>query len=177
MNTPRMYVLIGMIVSISLFRVFPHPPNFTPVLAMALFGGAQFADRRAAFLVPLGAMLLADLFLGLHATMLFVYGALVLAVLMGRWLRSRLTVTHTAATAVGGSLVFYVVTNFGAWLTMPALYPRSWEGLMAAYTAAIPFYRNALAGDLLFTAALFGGFYLLQRAFPRLDEQVAPSVY
>lgn len=170
MNNSRLLVLVGLVLSVSLFRLLPHPPNFTPVLAVALFAGAQFTDRRLALLVPLLAMLAADLFLGLHATLVFVYGAIALMVVLGMWLKSRLSVTWTAATAVAGSMLFFIITNFGAWLALPALYARSVEGLLTAYIAAIPFYQNALAGDLLFTAILFGGFYLLKRNFPVLAE-------
>ncbi|MBN1377877.1 MAG: hypothetical protein JXA04_01425 [Gammaproteobacteria bacterium] len=171
MNNLRLLTLVALILSVSLFRLLPHPPNFTPVLAVALFAGAQFTDRRLAFLVPLLAMLAADLFLGLHATLPFVYGAIALMVLLGVWLNKRITVTYTALTTVTGSLLFFVITNFGAWLVLPELYARSIDGLVAAYIAAIPFYQNALAGDLLFTVVLFGGFFLLGRSFPKLTRQ------
>ena len=173
MNNLRLLTLLALILSVSLIRLLPHPPNFTPVLAVALFAGAQFTDRRLAFLIPLLAMFAADLFLGLHATLPFVYGAIALMVLLGVWLNKHLTVTYTALTTVTGSLLFFIITNFGAWLVLPGLYARSFDGLVAAYIAAIPFYRNALAGDLLFTAALFGGFFLLGRRFPKLTQQTA----
>jgi hypothetical protein len=173
MNYSRLLALIGMVLSVSLFRLLPHPPNFTPILAVALFAGAQFTDRRLALLVPLLAMLAADLLLGLHATLPFVYGAIALIVILGMWLKKRLSVTWTATTAVSGSMLFYIITNFGAWLTMPELYARSIEGLLTAYIAAIPFYQTMLAGDLFYTAVLFGGFFLLERRFPRLVEPVS----
>jgi hypothetical protein len=118
-------------------------------------------------------MFAADIFLGLHATMPFVYGAIAIMVLLGMWLRHRQTITWTAATATTGSLIFFIISNFGAWLTLPELYSRTAEGLLSAYIAAIPFYQNALAGTLLFTALLFGGFYALERSFPRLAEPAA----
>lgn len=170
MNYSRLLVLAGIILSVSMFRLLPHPPNFTPVLALALFAGAQITDRRAAMLVPLFAMLAADLVLGLHATIPFVYGAIALTVILGMWLKKRLSVVWTAATTIAASMMFFIISNFGAWLALPGLYARSAEGLLAAYIAAIPFYQNMLAGSLLYTAILFGGFYLMERKYPRLAD-------
>ncbi len=170
MNHSRLFVLLGLIVSVSVFRLLPHAPNFTPAIAVALFAGAQFSDRRLALLVPLLAMLASDLILGLHATLIFVYGSLALIVMIGVWLKQHLTAGWTALSAVAGSALFFVVSNFGAWLTMPHLYARSVDGLITAYIAAIPFYQNSLAATLLFGAVLFGGFYALERGFPRLSE-------
>jgi hypothetical protein len=166
----RFLTLLGLILSVSLFRLLPHPPNFTPVLAVALFAGAQFTDKRLALLVPLLAMLASDLILGLHSTLPFVYGAIALMVALGMWLKRRQSVTWITVTAIAGSMLFFIITNFGAWLALPQLYARSAEGLLAAYIAAIPFYQNTLAGDLLFTAILFGGLYLLERTFPKLGS-------
>ncbi|HEX7027189.1 MAG TPA: DUF6580 family putative transport protein [Gammaproteobacteria bacterium] len=171
MMNPRFYSLVAIVLVVSLYRIVPHPPNFTPVLAMALFAGVHFNDRRLAVIVPLVAMLIADLFLGLHATLPFVYAALLLLVMAGDWLRQRKTVTNVAAVAVGASVVFFLLTNFGVWLTLPAVYPQTFEGLLAAYVAAIPFYQNTLLSTLLFTGILFGGFQLLEHRYPRLIEE------
>lgn len=172
MMNPRFYSLATIVLAVSLCRLVPHPPNFTPALAVALFAGAHFADRRLAVVVPLVAMLIADVFLGLHVTLPFVYAALLLLVVLGRLLRRRGTVTHVAAAAVAGSAVFFLLTNFGVWLTLPAVYPPTPAGLLAAYVAAIPFYQNTLLSTLLFTALLFGGFQLLEHRYPRLAERV-----
>lgn len=167
----RFYTLLAIVLAVSLYRIVPHPPNFTPALAVALFAGAHFSDRRIAMAVPLFAMLIADLFLGLHATLPFVYAAILLLVLLGSWLRQRKTVTHIAAAAVGGSMVFFLLTNFGAWLALPAVYPQTPEGLLTAYVAAIPFYQNTLLSTLFFAALLFGGFHLLEHRYPRLVDE------
>lgn len=171
MINSRFYSLVAIVLAVSLYRIFPHPPNFTPALAVALFAGAHFSDRRLAVIVPLFAMLIADLFLGLHATLPFVYAAILLLVLLGGWLRQRKTVTNVAAVAVGGSVVFFLLSNFGVWLMLPAVYPHTLEGLLAAYVAAIPFYQNTLLSTLLFTGLLFGGFHLLENRYPRLVEE------
>lgn len=164
---PRLAALTAMIVLAALARLIPHPPNFTPVGAMALFGGACLADRRLALLVPLAALFLSDLFLGLHALIPVVYGSFVLNVLLGRWLRTRRTVASTATVALLGSIQFFAVTNFACWLLY---YPPTAEGFAACYVAAIPFFQNTLLGDALFVAALFGTLAVTERGFPALRE-------
>ncbi|MGH2403238.1 MAG: DUF6580 family putative transport protein [bacterium] len=166
----RMIALIGIVLAAAASRLLPHPPNFTPIAAMALFGGAYFADRRLAFLVPLLGMFLSDLILGLHRLLPVVYACFALIVCLGFWLRGRKSVLRIAGAALAGSILFFVVTNFGVW-AMGSLYPKSLDGLLAAYVAAIPFFRNTLAGDVLYTAALFGGFALLESVVGALRER------
>jgi hypothetical protein len=142
-------------------RLLPHPDNFTPVLAVAIFGGATLPGG-AAYLVPLAAMLGSDLLIGdaLTWTSATVYGCFALAVCLGRWLGGNRTWARTAAVACAGSLMFYAVTNFAVWLGPEHLYARTWAGLVECYWMALPFFRNALAGDLLWTLGLFGLFDL-----------------
>jgi hypothetical protein len=166
----RLLALISVVSALALYRILPHPMNFTPVMALALFAGAKCDDTRTAFLLPLLAMLLSDLFIGFHSTMLFVYGGMALAVVLGLVIRQRRGVVAVALAALAGSLGFFVITNFGAWLYSPELYSRDWAGLTAAYIAAIPFYQNSLLSDALFTALLFGGWAFAERTFPRLVD-------
>ena len=168
---PRFAVLTAIIALAALARLIPHPPNFTPIGAMALFGGACLADRRLAFLLPLAALFLSDLLLGLHVLIPVVYGSFAVNVLLGRWLRSRRTVVNTAAGTLLGSIQFFVVTNFACWLLY---YPHTAEGLVSCYVAAIPFFQNTLLGDAVFATALFGALALAERGFPILREQPAP---
>ncbi|MFQ3591846.1 MAG: DUF6580 family putative transport protein [Gemmataceae bacterium] len=170
MIRPRLIVLAAMIAAAALARLIPHPPNFTPIGAMALFGGACFADRRLAFLLPLAAMFLSDLLLGLHVLIPVVYGSFAVNVLLGRWLRSRRTLVNTATVTLLGSIQFFVVTNFACWLLW---YPHTLAGLTACYIAAIPFFHNTLLGDAVCATALFGGLALAERGFPILREQPA----
>jgi hypothetical protein len=165
---PRLIALISVVSALALYRVLPHPVNFTPVMAMALFAGARFDDTRAAFLLPLLAMLLSDLVIGLHETMLFVYAGMALAVAYGLLIRRRRGIIPVVSAAAAGSASFFVLTNFGAWLYSPELYGREPAGLLTAYIAAIPFYQNSLLSDALFTALLFGGWAFAERSFPRL---------
>lgn len=167
MNT-RLITLILIIFTVALFRILPHPPNVSPIAAMALFGGAYFSDKRLAFLVPLLALLLSDWILGLHDTMLYVYGGFALTVVIGFWIGKQVNLGRIATATVGASIVFFLLTNFGAWLTS-GLYPMTVDGLMQAYVAGIPFFQNSLLGNLVFTALLFGGFALLQRNVTKLS--------
>lgn len=175
----RFYVLVGMILAAAASRLIPHPPNFAPIGAMALFGGAYFADRRLAFVVPLAAMFLSDLAigllsgdlsLGLHRLIPVVYGSFALIVCLGFWLRKRRTVVPIAGAALAGSLLFFILTNFGVW-AFGSWYPKTWEGLVACYVAAIPFFHNTLLGDAVYNTALFGGFALAAYRFPVLRER------
>lgn len=159
----RFSVIVSIILALALYRVIPHPPNASPVAAMAMFGGAYFTDRKLAFIIPLFALAVSDLIIGLHDTLPFVYGAFAVTVMAGIWIRNRLSVMTVASTAVASSLLFFVVTNFGAWLFNQGLYPLTFEGLLQSYVAGIPFYSNTLIGDLFFAALLFGGFQLLER--------------
>lgn len=165
----RVAVIVGIVLAAAVFRLMPHPPNVTPIAAMALFAGAQFADRRLAWLVPFAALLLSDLALGLHSTMPFVYIAFALTVAMGLWLRNHVRPGAVLGASLMSSTLFYLITNFGAWLSHD-MYPRSLDGLMAAYAAGVPFFRNGLFGDLFFVALFFGGFYLAQRRLPQLRQ-------
>lgn len=168
LNT-RFAVLLGFVLMAAASRLLPHPPNFTPIAALALFGGACFSDRRAAFLVPLGAMFLSDLAISWHRGWPWVYGSFALIVSLGFWLRGQRTFARTAATTMASSVLFFVITNFGVW-AMGSFYPRTAVGFAACYAAAIPFFRNTLLGDALYVAVLFGGFALAERRFPALRE-------
>ena len=160
----KLLSLIVIVFGIALFRVLPHPPNVSPVAAMALFGGAYFADKRMAFILPFAALILSDLIIGFHNSMIFVYAGFALTVGMGIWMQNKITANSVAATAVASTLLFFIITNFGAWM-MTGMYPMNAGGLMQAYVAGIPFLQNSLLGNLGFIVAMFGGFALLQRLF------------
>jgi hypothetical protein len=173
----RFVTLVGITLGAAASRLLPHPPNFTPLFAMALFGGAYFGSRIAAFAVPLAAMFLSDLALGIllygtaiFPSMPFVYAGFALTVLLGCWVRRRqCSPVAIAGAALASSILFFVVSNFGVWLQWH-LYPKTLEGLVACYIAALPFYRNTLAGNAVFTLVLFGGFALAQRYVAALRE-------
>lgn len=178
MLNPRLRTLILMILAAAATRLLPHPPNFTSMTALALFGGAYFADRRLAYAVPLLALLLSDLLLGVYwswssmayeSHMWLQYLCFALVVTLGMQLRERRGVVRTGGTMLAASALFFIVSNFGVWLFQP-LYPHTAAGLVACYVAAIPFFGNALFGDALFTLLMFGGFHLLEARFASLRE-------
>ena len=168
-NHARLLALLSAIVVVAALRLVPHPPNFTPIGAMALFSGAYLGRRGLAFVAPLAALLLSDLVLGFYPELVFVYLSVAAIVLIGWAVSKRKTVLRVGAAALASALLFYAVTNFGVWLVMD-YYPKTLAGLAACYAAAIPFFQNSLAGDLFFSGLLFGGFALLERVAPRLRE-------
>lgn len=143
-----------------LSRTIIHAPNFTPVLALALFGG-MFLKKEQAVWLPLGLMALSDMVLGMHAAIAFTWGSVLLISLLGYWQRDK---NNRVGYLFGGSLlaaiIFFVVSNFGAWLVM---YPKTWEGLAECYVMAIPFFRNTLASTVVYTGVLFGVHELIAR--------------
>jgi hypothetical protein len=166
-NHGRLLALLSAILAAAALRLVPHPPNFSPIDAMALFSGAYLGRRSIAFVAPFAALLLSDAVLGFYHGMATVYATVALIVVIGWWLSLRRTPLRVAAAAVASSVIFFVITNFGMWL-FSGFYPVTYAGLVACYTAAIPFFQNTLSGDLFYAALLFGGFRLAELLIPRL---------
>ena len=187
MRNPRFAVLVVMIITAALTRLLPHPPNFAPIGAMALFGGAMFPRRRWAFLVPLVAMFASDLLLYgwryaeyqpmAWKSLLFVYVGFALVVLLGMSLRSRRSVPRIAGTTLAGSAIFFLVTNFGTWFVSGTfaleliVYPKTLAGLIACYVNGLPFFHWTLLGDAVYVMVLFGAFALAESRLPALRLQ------
>jgi len=180
----RYGLLIGLIVLAVISRLLPHPHNFTPIGAVALFGAAYFPRKWAAFAVPFVAMWLSDLFLNnvTYARMFpeyytgfqwtgsaWVYGAFLLIGLLGMATLRKVTALRVGGSAIGASALFFVVTNFGVWLGS-SMYPKTLAGLAACYTAAIPFFGNTLLGDLVYCGVLFGVFEWAKQRSPALAK-------
>ena len=169
-NRARLLALVAAIFAAAAMRLLPHPPNFSPIAAMALFSGAYLPKRVLAFAAPFGALILSDLLLGgFYDGIAVVYASFGLTVLIGWAVARRKTPLTIVGAALASSLLFFVLTNFGVW-QFSGFYPRTWEGLVACYSAAIPFFQNTLAGDLVFTALLFGGFALAEQLLPALRQ-------
>lgn len=166
--SPKTLTLIAIVVAVSLYRIFPHPYNITPVMALALFAGTYFEKKWMAFAVPLVSMFLADLFLGLHNTIIFVYGAMAVAVLIGFWLQNRVSSLKVIGATIGSSLIFFLISNFGVWL-VSGYYSKSWAGLIECYTMALPFLQRSMMGDLLFSGVLFLSYWQIQKQW--LDKR------
>lgn len=162
-------IVVAMIGLGACARLVPHPWNFTPMLAIGLYAGVQFAKLRAGVLATLLALLLSDLVMGLYGGMWYVYGAWLAPVLIGRAVRRRPALLTIAAGALASSLSFFLLTNFMVWAT-GHLYPHTSAGLAACFVAALPFYQNQVLGDAFYTVVLFGGHALvtsLARRVPR----------
>ncbi|HVF36238.1 MAG TPA: DUF6580 family putative transport protein [Candidatus Saccharimonadia bacterium] len=157
----RLLLIVGLVVAAALSRLIPHPPNFSPIEATALFAGAVFLDRRLALLVPIAAMLLSDFFLGFHGGMPVVYGCIALIAWFGRGLATKRSPLRIAAYGFAGAVFFFVATNLFVWLGS-GMYPLSAAGLVACFTLALPFFANQLAGVAFYSVVLFGALALLE---------------
>lgn len=169
-----------MILLAAFSRVIPHPYNFTPIGAMALFGAAYFTPRWMAFAIPMLAMWLSDLVLNnlVYASFYpeyysgfvwivngWVYLSFAIINLAGFTILQKITPVRLLSASLGASVLFFIITNFGAWLSSPA-YSKDVVGLISSYAAGIPFFGNTIAGDLCYTALLFGIYEWMKRKNP-----------
>ena len=167
--TPKFWFLSLMVFAAAFVRLLPHPPNFAPITAMALFGGAYFTKKSFAFIVPLAAMILTDAIIGFYNFIWIVYLSFALIVLLGILMLKKISVKNIILASVSASVLFFAVTNFGVW-ALGTLYPKSLTGLMESYIAAIPFFQNSLIGDLFFAGIMFGVYELVKSKVPALSE-------
>ncbi len=169
-NFKTFLVPISLVVIAAFFRLVPHPPNFTPLTAIALFGGTVFNRRWIAFLVPFLAMFLSDIIIGFHSTIWAVYFSFGLIVLIGTFLKSRFSFKNLILATFVSSFLFYLITNFAVWLTS-GFYSHNFEGLIQCYILGLPFYRTttieffvySLVGDFVFTLSIFGAYKLAEK--------------
>lgn len=154
-NSNVLYV-IGIIFLAAFSRLIPHPPNVAPIAGLALFSGAQL-DKRTAFIVPLTAMFLSDMVLGFHSTMPYVYFSFFIIVITGRVLLKNKKITNLIVSSLFASILFFLVTNFGVWLNS-GMYIKNFGGLIQAYYLGLPFFRNTIIGDLIYTFSIFYGY-------------------
>jgi hypothetical protein len=155
------YIIVAVAVIWRLALPFvPNPAfHFTPVLAALLFFGAR--QPKKWLCVPLLLMASTDVILNAHygyalkADVLVTWVWYAAVLFLGGWLKQKQSVLRVGVSALTGSVSFFLVSNFGVWAVWN-LYPKNLGGLLACYAAGVPFYRNQLAGDLIFTAAVFG---------------------
>jgi len=148
-------------------RIIPHAPNFTPIAAMALFGGT-YMNKKQALILPILAMIISDFFIGFDSPFmrLTVYGSFLLMVIIGFQLKKHTSAKNVVFASLAASVLFFVTTNFSVW-AFGTMYPHSILGLSESYFFAIPFFRNTLTGDLFYSGALFGGYNFLLNIFAR----------
>lgn len=177
-SNPGIFFIISVIIAGAFFRFIPHWPNFTPIAAMALFGGAYIGRKHLAFLIPFAAMFLSDLVLGMHKDMWAVYFAFGLTVFIGTLIRRNIKFTNVVVASLAGSVIFFLLTNFASWLSSP-FYPQTFAGLMQSYIAGLAFFNNGslgisfflneIAGSLFFNGVFFGAYAIARQWFPKLS--------
>lgn len=168
-------IALLLIVLAAFARLIPHPPNFTPLAAIGLFGAAYLQRRWLIWMVPVLALFVSDLVLNNVVYSAFydgftwftsgwVYLALALVILVGSLLlRTNVSPQRIIGSSLSASVLFFLVSNFGTWATT-TLYPKSLAGLLACYTAGLPFFGNTLLGDLFFCGVMFGGYAWVLRS-------------
>ncbi|MFW5807996.1 MAG: DUF6580 family putative transport protein [Spirochaetota bacterium] len=161
-----LFIIAAILIAIAaLSRLAPHPPNMTPVTAIALFSAMYIRDTRIVFGLPLAALVISDILLYLvqgtpiGLINLFVYLSFAVIVLLGFKLKQYFSLYMLATTTATGSITFFLITNLAVWLGWE-MYPMTWEGLLQCYVAALPFLRNMVIGDFMYTGLIFGAYYL-----------------
>ncbi|MBZ9578496.1 hypothetical protein KJA14_01455 [Patescibacteria group bacterium] len=158
-NKINKIVIFVILVSLGLtFRLLPHPWNFTPIAAIALFSGV-YLGKKYAFFAPILAMFLSDIFLGFYSwkLMLTVYGSFCLIGLIGLMIKKYKSLETILAGSLSGSVLFFLITNFAVW-QFTNWYPKTLSGLIQCYILALPFFRNSLLGDLFYNFIFFGAY-------------------
>ena len=150
----NIYLALSLVALLALSRLIPHPPNFTPILGMAVFSGAIINKRFFAYLVPLLAMLLSDLYLGFHASMPIIYFSLAICVLIGTFIEARVTTLNSLLSISLGVLAFFLITNFMVWYGS-GMYEFSISGLMTCYFMGLPFVQNTFISSILYGMGAF----------------------
>ena len=167
-NHKTQFGIIAILIILAvLSRIIEHPFNFTPIAAIILFGAAHFNKKWQVFLVPFCATFISDLWISGGYFNIWIYGSYFLIMILGmRLYNNKVSTSNVIGGAIGSSLIFFIVSNFGVW--MHPLYIKS---LMTCYIDAIPFYQNTLAGNLFYSVVLFGSYYALQTKFKILKLQ------
>lgn len=168
-NWLRVGLLVCLVIGAAAMRLVPHPMNFAPIGAMALFAGATFRSRWLSVLVPVAALALSDAILGAHSTLTVVYGCFLLNVGLGWWAENRKPLRVAGATLLG-SVIFFLATNFAFWWSY---HEHTFAQLVIAYTNALPFFRNSVAGDFFYVGLLFGLLALFENWVPSLRSRKA----
>jgi hypothetical protein len=177
----RFMALVLLILLAAFSRIIPHMSNFSPLGAIGMFGAAQFIKRWQAFLVPISATWLSDLFINnvIYAKyypqftwfaegFYWQYGSYLLITLAGFVIFRKISLQRVIAGALASTTIFFLISNFGCWIG--TTYPQNFGGLMTCYSAGIPFLKGTLLGDLFYSGVLFGSFALAQKRFPALSK-------
>ena len=168
------FIILSGLTMVAAGRLLPHPPNFTPLVGVAIFGSFLLKNRVWAYTLPIFFLWITDLVLNnfiygsyyegwVWISQHFVWSCIALAIIVlaaGVIRRFGRKTSTVAGTSLLSSTIFFLISNFGVWMISSALYTRDLAGLLTAYTAGLPFYLNGLAGDLVYTGLFFGAYYL-----------------
>ena len=165
------YILpICLILVLSFSRLIPHPWNFTPILAVGIFSGFYFRNFVISFFIVIFSMFLSDIIIGFHNTMFFTYISLCAAIALGIYIK-KLKFIEIVFSSLFASIAFFIITNFGAWLTLD-MYEKNISGLMNSYILAIPFFHNTLASTFIYLFILkFALDYFIK--FKKINNKLA----
>ena len=146
---------ISLILILAFARLIPHPPNFTPIIAVAIVSGYFFKNINLSLLTLLAAMLMSDLFIGLYENMIFVYASLLIIAFAFHKISKKINFKNLFIYGFAGSLIFFIVSNFGVWAlgglgVNDLAYEKSLEGLIECYILAIPFFGNTFLSTIIF---------------------------
>lgn len=181
--------VLSIIILLAAFtRIMPHPPNFSPMAAIGLFGAAHFAKKWQAFFIPLIGIWVSDLvinnyvysssssnFVWFYSGFYWQYMSYILIIFAGLFIFNRgISLTKTFGGMISSSGIFFLVSNFGVWAG-GTMYPKNFGGLITCYAAGVPFIHNTIISDVLFTTVLFGTYYLLQVEYSSL--KIKPLKY
>ena len=175
----RFGTLTFIVLAAGIIRLVPQPENFAPIGAMALFGGAYFGKKWQSFLIPLLALFISDLvvnyafyqkFVLFHEMAIWVYGAFALNVIIGSTLIKKIKISTVITSGIIAAVSFFIITNFGVWIALGIMhiYPPTPAGLATCYIAGIPYFWGTLAGNIFYSALLFGVFEFAQKKYPVL---------
>ena len=166
----KIIIAIAIIILAAASRLIEHPFNFTPIVAMSIFAGC-YLKKYWVIALPLGAMLVSDYFIGFYdwQVMASVYASIAVAVGIGWLLSKRLKWYSVGLSALVASVAFFILTNLAVWAFFP-WYPHTWAGLLNCFTLALPFFRNTLAGNIVYSGVLFGAYELANVLAFRLKE-------
>ena len=160
--------LVCIVLLAAFSRLAPHPPNFTPILAITLFSGICFREKYS-FLIPLCIMFVSDFIIGNFDMAMWVYPSLLLVYFIGNYFIKNISYKNVLISSFISSIIFFLVTNFGSWIGN-VFYPQNFNGLIASYIAGIPFYKNTLISTLLFSSGLYLVYAYLLRKFNHLYQ-------
>lgn len=176
--TDMKILAVVLIIIGAISRLLPHPGNFTPIAAIALFG-AVYLPKKYALILPITAMFFSDLVIGFYGiTMLYVYGSFLLTSLIGLWLKNHKNMGTILASSLVCSILFFLITNFGVWADPKTWYSPDLSGLMQSYITGLPFFKNTILGDLFYSGLFFGVYELMQiYSKPHLPAKIFKIIF